>query len=309
MAGARTTGVTLQTLDRKEFDNGVILDQTPANGLRIPFGSKCTYNQLLAFVTPVAAAMLVKGLQDRVFVEPHLDVGWLKKNPKNLIHARKITPADRRVNWREHSGTTIERHFRALGRMWSLVVDDKKQRKRVVFADMELVPKPQLIVDWAKRFADKQYGPMKPTNEDKENIHFAVIDDNGYRKPRYYVVDGSAVIFACQHDGIRVNQITVEGKGKQDAATAMKNFKDWGTWKLRAVDRHINCLHKDENLGAVTWKSIPSPGKECDSEEAKKTNSPDEAYDQATDPSDAAIDPSISDKVLDQKSQAKSDGS
>jgi methionyl-tRNA formyltransferase len=256
MSGARYTGITLQTLDEKSFDNGIILAQTPPNGLGLPFESKCTYEQLLNHVKPVAVALLVQGLRDRVFVPPHIDVGWLKnKKPHRLVHAAKITSADKWVNWREHSPTTIERRFRALGRLWSLIHLDPETKKRIVFEDMEVVPKPEPIMNWLKKFQQKRHGPVKPTDEEKETIHFAVIADGGYMKPRFYVVDGDTIIVGCQNEALRIRKITVEGKGKQDAATVMAGFKDWEKWNIRRVNWYVNVVPKGMDVSKVKWKS------------------------------------------------------
>lgn len=254
MRGAKYAGVTLQTLDEKSFDHGVVLSQTPKGSLPVPFGGKCTYDQLLNYVKPVASAMLVQGLRDRVFVPPHVDVGWLSKIPAKLIHAKKITAADKWVNWREHSAISIERRYRALGRLWSLVHLDPETKQRIIFEDMEVVPLPEPISNFLKRYKEVKGGPMKPTDEEKEAVHFVVMADNGFMKPRFYVLDGDAVIISGQMDALRVRKITVEGKGRQDAATVMKGFKDWKQWKIRRQNFHVNVLPKEANHSTWQWK-------------------------------------------------------
>ncbi|KAI1260884.1 formyl transferase [Xylariaceae sp. FL1019] len=104
MQGRDVTGITLQTLDDRAYDHGVILDQThpdprhATEALRIP--ADCTtVSKLHDLVTPVAASMLVRGLRQGLHVPPHEDRRWQELNhtpedDKPLIHAPKIQKED-----------------------------------------------------------------------------------------------------------------------------------------------------------------------------------------------------------------------
>ncbi|KAH6655610.1 formyl transferase [Truncatella angustata] len=75
LAGRRTTGVTLQTLDDKTFDAGVILAQTPLDdAYQVP--QTYTVPELQAALTPLATHMLVQSLREGRHVHPQQAVGW-----------------------------------------------------------------------------------------------------------------------------------------------------------------------------------------------------------------------------------------
>lgn len=141
MAGHKRTGVTLQTLDSKHFDHGVILDQTPAPGFDIPNPDSCTVPQLLDVVSPKAAQMLVNGIRNGVFVPPREDVGWRSsQGEKSLIHATKIKPEDRHVDWKNWTSAEIFRRNRVLGPLWNMAqTGNHGVRKRVIFTEIEEV--------------------------------------------------------------------------------------------------------------------------------------------------------------------------
>lgn len=249
MTNAQQCGVTLQSLDEKSFDNGLILAQTPPRGLAIPLGNKCTYNDLLNYLTPIAATMLVQGLKDRVFVPPLIDVGWLKhikpstKTEKakltKIIHAPKITSADRQINW-GHSSVTAERKYRALGRLWTEIMFDPETKKRIVLEDMEVVPTPEPILKLLRSEKGVRRGRLTVGEEKRRILRFMVtIKENGDLKPRFFVIDGEAIIVAGSADALRVKKITVEGKGTQAARQVFEGLKEWDTWKVLRENFHV----------------------------------------------------------------------
>ncbi|KAN0108393.1 Formyltransferase [Hyaloscypha variabilis] len=233
LSGTKKTGVTLQTLDDKSFDHGIILDQTPPPFLSMPGGEHCTYHELLNFVTPKAASMLVRGLQDRLFVPPLLDVGLSSlgddsENPTGSInkYATKITPEDRKINFVEWEGDRIYRHYRALGRLWTDVWVDAKTTKRLVFEDISLVDKP--AVSSAEHWEGRNPRPSVVKREDGGQsaaplfIVASKIADTWY--PMFYVVDGNAVVFDTKNGAVRVGSITVEGQSKKAASKALNSL-------------------------------------------------------------------------------------
>ena len=141
LAGHKKTGVTLQTLDSEHFDHGVILDQTPAPGFDIPNPDSCTVPQLLEVVSSKSTQMLVNGIRNGIFVPPLKDAGWRSsQGEKNLIHATKIKPEDRHIDWKNWTLAEIFRRNRVLGPLWSMAQTGKLGvRKRVIFTEMEEV--------------------------------------------------------------------------------------------------------------------------------------------------------------------------
>ncbi|KAI1105097.1 formyl transferase [Jackrogersella minutella] len=127
--GDAETGVSLQTLDHRHFDKGVVLARTPA----IPIPSPCTLPTLLAAVTPVAADLLVRGLRDGAHVPPLVPAagGGGGRPPR---HAPKITKADQRVT--PANAADLARRFGALGPLWlySRARKDGRRRRLIVEA-------------------------------------------------------------------------------------------------------------------------------------------------------------------------------
>ncbi|KAI1340382.1 Formyltransferase [Xylariaceae sp. FL0016] len=100
LSSNRLTGVTLQTLHHERFDHGVILAQTPASehdpgALVIP-RDITTVPQLRDLVSPIAAAMLVRGLRDGVHIPPLVHRGWAPVDVASAeaTHAPKLTKRD-----------------------------------------------------------------------------------------------------------------------------------------------------------------------------------------------------------------------
>lgn len=149
MAGHTRSGVTLQTLDPKHFDHGVILDQTPEPGFQVPNPDSCSVPQLLEVVAPKAAQMLVNGIRSGLFVPPVEDAGWRAyKKQDPLIHAPKITTEHAHINWTDWTWADIIRRNRVLGPLWSkaLAVSPSGEEtlgKRVILTEIEEADPPK----------------------------------------------------------------------------------------------------------------------------------------------------------------------
>lgn len=120
LAGRTHTGVTLQTLHPKHFDQGVIMAQTPGKGVEVPFLS--TPDSLLHLLGPLGAQLLREGIETGLFVPPPdpipLNRSWQKPGLEDIQHAPKITPEDRHIDWSTWPHDKILRHDRVLGRLW-----------------------------------------------------------------------------------------------------------------------------------------------------------------------------------------------
>ncbi|KAF7715512.1 Methionyl-tRNA formyltransferase [Penicillium ucsense] len=152
LAGRTKTGVTLQTLDHKSFDHGTILAQTPAPGFDIPNSDTCTVPELTSLVSAKGAQLLFDGIQQGLFVPPVKNAGWAKESEtRSLIHAAKIQPEDRHINWESWTSVDFNRRNRVLGNLWSRALVASKpaeepvayQQKRVILTDVEQVEPPK----------------------------------------------------------------------------------------------------------------------------------------------------------------------
>lgn len=120
----------------KDFDQGEILAQTEWPG----FEHSCsTVPQLSAVVAPKGADMLVKGLRDRVYVPPRLDLGsWQNINPARALRpAPKITPQDRHIDWRTWTAERILRTQRVIGPLWNTaqaLIEGQPHGRRMIWA-------------------------------------------------------------------------------------------------------------------------------------------------------------------------------
>ncbi|KAI1483118.1 Formyltransferase [Daldinia eschscholtzii] len=133
LAGRTHTGVSLQTLDEKAFDHGLVLARTRP----IPIPPDVNFADLLRSVSPLAAELLVKGLRDGVHVPP-LEEAREHSNAlkislgasKDLLHAPKITTQDRQLRF--DNIAELSRRYRALGPLWFWARNNKGERKRVI---------------------------------------------------------------------------------------------------------------------------------------------------------------------------------
>ncbi|KAJ5585213.1 uncharacterized protein N7459_005013, partial [Penicillium hispanicum] len=152
LAGRTRTGVTLQTLHYKNFDRGLILSQTPMPGFDIPNPESCTVPELLNLVAPKGAQLLVDGIQEGLFVPPVKDAGWRsEQDDETPIHATKIQPEDRHIDWNNWTSLDIGRRHRVLGPLWSNALVSTNPAdgppsfslKRVILTDTEEVEPPK----------------------------------------------------------------------------------------------------------------------------------------------------------------------
>jgi methionyl-tRNA formyltransferase len=251
MRGTKVFGVSLQTLDEKTFDKGIILDQTSqreAAKFKQMCGD-CNYDILLKNITPKGAEILVKGIRNRVFVPPLVHRSWYQKT--DIVHAPKITAADRQVDFRQQSASAIDKNVRALGRLWCNVFLDAHNTKRLVFEDFETVPVPQAFKGWVAARRQKSTPPEE--TEVHKNVARLLVyrDRNDEAQVQIYVEDGDAIIIRIRNHAIRVREITVEGQQKKSAAKVMRGFDASEHWRVQWRARHglwIERIQRDSNL-------------------------------------------------------------
>lgn len=99
----------------KKFDHGVVLAQTPSPGLPIP--DDATPQSLLETLGPLGAEMLVRGVEQSLFLPPFNDASQAPTTHQP-VHAPKITPSDREILWSTWPSSEILLRDRVLGRLW-----------------------------------------------------------------------------------------------------------------------------------------------------------------------------------------------
>ncbi|KAJ5157477.1 uncharacterized protein N7482_008577 [Penicillium canariense] len=223
LAGRTKTGVTLQTLHHKDFDHGTILSQTPAPGFDIPNSEFCTVPELTSLVSVKGAELLFDGIQNGLFVPPVKEAGWLSAdNNKNLIHAAKIKPEDRHVDWANWTLVDFNRRYRVLGNLWSkaLVASNSAdgalpfQQKRVILTDVEEVDPPIgsdiFAIVPGLPFANAPH-PVEP----KKNRALYVLTKDG--------------------KALRINQMKVEGEPAAEGLRAAIKARMFGDRSFQSV--------------------------------------------------------------------------
>lgn len=230
MAGRKFTGVTLQTLDHENFDQGIILDQT-VPPIEIP--RLCTHERLLEILAPNAAKMLVKGLNQRLFVPPLQPVGRTPQKGKNLTYAKKITPEDSQMPWHaDDQAFKIVQTYCALGPLWSFVYGSPKELKRLIFDDIELGTQekcnPNEIFDVSTTAYALEKTILQPVY-----YYFVPVPEQAKRAKFYYESKshkGSVnLLFPTKDPGVwssvRVGKVTIEGKPTVTAKQAFDSLR------------------------------------------------------------------------------------
>ncbi|KAL2828708.1 formyl transferase [Aspergillus cavernicola] len=231
LAGRTTTGVTLQTLHLQHFDHGVILAQTPFPGFEIPNPDSCTVPELSDAVAPKGAEILVEGIRNGLFVPPVDDAGWYSSGrQENLIHAAKIKPEDRHIEWGSWTSTDISRRNRVLGPLWSksLVLGETSgpiptfQQRRVILSELEEVQ------------------PLKGSEA------FALVPGLPFIDGEYTVKADSGkgvYVFTRDRKLIRIHQMKVEGQQNADALRAALKARMVGSRTFSSQDAPFAPFH------------------------------------------------------------------
>ncbi|KAL4808523.1 formyl transferase [Aspergillus unguis] len=230
LAGRTKTGVSLQTLHLEHFDHGTILAQTPAPGFEIPNPNSCTVPELLNVVSAKGADILVDGIRKGLFVPPVEDAGWNSPEQKDLIHATKIKPEDRHIDWATWTWTDISRRNRVLGPLWSksLVFGEPSngiptfEQKRVILSGLEEVQ------------------PMKGSQS------FALVPGLPFIDGEHTVkADSGKGVYVFTQDGklIRIHEMKVEGRQTTDAFRAALKARMIGSRTFSLQDASFTPFH------------------------------------------------------------------
>jgi methionyl-tRNA formyltransferase len=238
MNGERMTGVTLQTLDEKSFDHGIMLAQ---KSFLIPNYNTCTYSELLKFISPQAAGILVEGIRDQLYAPPLVDICQsISANlPSKLSYAPKISKKDHQLEWQKPDAfNSIPRKHRALGRMWSNIYIDDKATKRLIFEDFQQVTRQDILSNLVTLDLHDQGTKLRHlTNPSSQIINpllqplYFILEQqsDGSKSPLHFAIDGDTVLFLLTDGILRVKEITVEGQTKKPAARVMRDIR--GYWK------------------------------------------------------------------------------
>ncbi|KAH7148588.1 formyl transferase [Dactylonectria macrodidyma] len=210
LRGHQYTGISLQTLDDRAFDHGIILAQTPEPGILIPPGS--TVQELTSQLAPVGAQMLVQGLRDGLYLPPHQPAGWKVKESHGgeLVHAPKVNKADGQVDWAQWRTEDFARRTRVLGSVWTRAVNKKGDVRRLIIQDAEAVPYDFATTDGVALFFVQNLGL-----DSEDSRHEKVALDLG---------DGSCLLRLANAECIRVKRVKEEGKPDRDAAVVFRSF-------------------------------------------------------------------------------------
>ncbi|PNP43814.1 hypothetical protein TGAMA5MH_04096 [Trichoderma gamsii] len=209
MRNEQYTGVSLQTLDPKAFDHGVVLAQTPSPGISIPAGT--TLQQLTESLAKVGAEMLVQGLRDGVHVPPYTNAGWMADQLKGdeLVHAPKVSKGESQINWPEWSSTDVVRFLNIFSTVWTHARNDKGKFKRVLFLNAESVSE------------------LDVTGRSEDIVFRFERGNEGHDVQRNVRVDDEHDAFYVQmadESWVRVRNVKVDGKTTQTAKVGMREF-------------------------------------------------------------------------------------
>lgn len=97
--------------------------------------------------------MLLKGIQNRVFVPPLEGIGWrAESHEDDLRFAGKIKKEDRHIDWNNWTWDGIKRRERVLGPLWSKALVPSSgtgekgfQLKRIIFTKMEIAENSEFL--------------------------------------------------------------------------------------------------------------------------------------------------------------------
>jgi hypothetical protein len=261
----------VQTLHEKTFDHGLILAQGPRRRLKVTEDMK--YADLHNALTPIGASLLADSIERCLHVPPLRDVGKHDQHKSEIQHAPKITPADRKINFKKRS--RIMNQHRALGRLWTDLYIDETTTKRCVFEDFEevSVPFPREEDPIVRPLISKDSNIILSSTGVPPKLGFRVMvqpTPEGDKAPLFYIESGDSILISyvpkTKEKGpaiprtLRVTKITVAGDSSKPAAVVLRGLQRKGKWVIGP--------QRDEKVTEQTpqslWKSVvkefsPSP--------------------------------------------------
>ncbi|KAL9126947.1 MAG: hypothetical protein Q9217_004087 [Psora testacea] len=220
------TGVTVQTLHHKHFDEGVILAQTPPPGVE----HRCTtVPELLNLTANEGANMLVQCLKDGAFNPTANLRGHLPSyvDKRAVKAAPKITPADRHIDWASWSTEEILRRHRVIGPLWNTVTTNYNK-------DAATTKMTRLI--WSSGFATSSFardcglGPGQPFIKGlgtKEQVVLIRTCDDQYLKIDQTKTEGgekAEPVHSCKQAGIFSGKSLDQSKDGDQSGTLHELF-------------------------------------------------------------------------------------
>lgn len=231
LRGDEHMGVSLQTLDHRQFDHGVILSQTPKPGLRMI--KHPTLSRPQRKLALECADILVQGLRDGKHVPPHEDAGWKAAElvGQPLRHAPKITKADMEVDWRDWTPEDWSRRLQLQQAVWTMgqVQPSAKsggkntaEPQRIIFHDATQVPAEEVTGHAATmELVSTKMGEAEAEGEGEGE------GDKPTRLRKTVHVDsrkGNLYVLLYGDTWLRLRRATLQGKKENAAAASVKSF-------------------------------------------------------------------------------------
>ncbi|KAG8528051.1 uncharacterized protein KY384_006967 [Bacidia gigantensis] len=195
LIGRERTGVTVQTLHPKHFDQGSIVFQTPLPG----FQHHCqNLPDLVRLMAREGSRMLLNCIRNSSFVSPP-EQSSSKLASRGCIaaaNAPKITTTDRHIDWATWTSEVIMRRHRVIGPLWNIV---NPGERRVIWSSG--------FVDSDQDFADLRLGTGQP-----------FISELGKAEEAIYIK-------TCDNKVLRVHEITIDGGHKKRPIPSVKQAK------------------------------------------------------------------------------------
>jgi methionyl-tRNA formyltransferase len=126
MLGRKHTGVTIQSLHPTKFDEGVIIDQTPAPG--IPVNHK--WGGLTDTLSAFGAEMLVNVIRKKLYIPPYKPLA--PRDFDEIALAPKIASQHRMIDFNSLTADDILRRKDALNKLTCFAQNSSGQRVRIV---------------------------------------------------------------------------------------------------------------------------------------------------------------------------------
>ncbi|KAM0797447.1 formyl transferase [Usnea florida] len=173
LSGCQRSGVTVQTLHTKYFDQGTILAQTPYPGFE--HGCK-TVPELLALMSTKGAEMLVQCINNHLYLQPAKRL--IRPQEDRIIGtaraAPKITSQDKFIDWDTWTGEEIIRRHLAIGPLWSFVRNARNTLRLIWTSGFSVteevavgtdLPVGQLVVLGNDAHVDEQVGYIRTCDD------------------------------------------------------------------------------------------------------------------------------------------------